>query len=63
MEQSFRYIENEGAIFRTQGPSNAFPSEVWNPFERKFEPYLGEVPKPVSWGAELDYETFKALIS
>lgn len=45
-----RYVENEGALYRIKGPSNAFPNEIWNPRLKQFEPYAGEVPKPVSWG-------------
>jgi len=45
-----RYVENEGALFRIAGPSNAFPNEVCSPKEKKFVPYEGDVPKPVSWG-------------
>ncbi len=56
MEQSFRYIENEGALFRTKTPTNSFPSEVWRPKEKKFVPYFGEVPKPIEWGTELSAE-------
>jgi len=42
------YIENEGALFR--GVSRGIPKEVWNPQERRFEPYDGKVPKPIEWG-------------
>lgn len=49
-----RYVENEGALFRVAGPSNAFPDEVWNASQKKFVPYKGEVPKPMEWGQEID---------
>ena len=45
-----RYVEHEGALYRIKGPSNAFPNEIWNPRLKQFEPYMGDVPKPVSWG-------------
>jgi hypothetical protein len=47
-----RYVENEGALFRIKGPSNAYPDEIWNPRIKQFEPYQGDVPKPVSWGGQ-----------
>lgn len=48
-----RYVDNEGALFRIVGPSNAFPDEVWNVAEGKFVPYKGDVPKPEGWGSDV----------
>lgn len=48
-----RYVENEGALFRIAGPSNAFPGEVWNAQQKKFLPYEGDVPKPAEWGQDV----------
>ena len=53
-------IENEGAIFR--GPARAWPKEVWNFKERKFEPYKGSVPKDIDWGNEISEEEAKAYM-
>ena len=57
-----RYVENEGALFRIKGPSNAFPDEVWNPREKKFVPYEGDVPKPPGWGEDVSEEEAAAII-
>ena len=48
-----RYVENEGALFRIAGPSNAFPDEVWNAGQGKFVPYTGDTPKPEGWGQDV----------
>jgi hypothetical protein len=48
-----RYVENEGALFRIIGPSNAFPDEVWDVKQGKFVPYKGDVPKPQDWGQDV----------
>ena len=42
------YIEHEGALFR--GFARAWPQEVWVPGLKRFEPYKGEIPKPIHWG-------------
>lgn len=57
-----RYVENEGALFRIVGPSNAFPDEVWSPCERKFVPYNGDVPKPVGWGSDINEEEAQEIM-
>ena len=51
-----RYVENEGALFRIVGPSNAFPDEVWNAAKGKFVPYEGDTPKPAEWGSDVSDE-------
>lgn len=51
-----RYVENEGALFRIVGPSNAFPDEVWNVAQGKFVPYEGDTPKPAEWGSDVSDE-------
>ena len=51
-----RYVENQGALFRIVGPSNAFPDEVWNAAQGKFVPYEGDTPKPVEWGSDVSDE-------
>lgn len=48
-----RYVENEGALFKIQGPTNAFPDEVWNAQAGKFVPYKGETPKGPDWGQDI----------
>ena len=48
-----RYVENEGALFRIAGPTNAFPDEVWDAKGGKFIPYKGDVPKEPDWGQEI----------
>ncbi|MBX9758121.1 MAG: hypothetical protein K2Y29_05035 [Beijerinckiaceae bacterium] len=58
-----RYVENEGALFRIRGPSNAFPNEVWSAKEKKFVPYEGYTPKPVSWGQDISEEEALAFIA
>lgn len=58
-----RYVENEGALFRITGPSNAFPDDVWSPAEGKFIPYRGDVPKPVGWGQDLKEDEALAFIA
>lgn len=50
---TYRYIENEGVLFRTTGPSNAFPHEIWSPKQKQFLLYQGDVPKPQDWGEEI----------
>ena len=62
MSMNFRYVENEGALFRISGPSNAFPDEVWSPRERKFFAYEGAVPKPVGWGSDLSDDEVRDYI-
>ena len=57
-----RYVENEGALYRITGPSNGFPNEVWSPKEKKFVPYEGDVPKPVSWGQDVPKEEAERFI-
>lgn len=57
-----RFVENEGALFRIVGPSNAFPDEIWSPAQGKFIPYEGVVPKPVSWGQEIPESEALAII-
>jgi hypothetical protein len=57
-----RYVENEGALFRITGPSNAFPDEVWDRREGKFFPYEGDVPKPPGWGSDVSKEEVRELI-
>lgn len=51
-----RYVENEGALFKIVGPSNAFPDEVWNAAQGKFVPYEGDTPKPQGWGEDVSEE-------
>lgn len=51
-----RYVENEGALFRIVGPSNAFPDEVWNVAKGAFVPYEGDTPKPQGWGSDVSDE-------
>ena len=53
-------IENDGAIFR--GPARAWPKEVWDPKEKRFVPYEGNVPKDIDWGNEIDEESAKVYI-
>lgn len=48
-----RYVENEGALFRVQGPTNAFPDEIWDAKAGKFVAYKGETPKAPDWGREI----------
>lgn len=57
-----RYVENEGALFRIMGPSNAFPDEVWNAAQKKFVPYKGDVPKPEGWGEDVSEDEAQAII-
>lgn len=57
-----RYVENEGAVFRIAGPSNAFPSEVFDPREGKFVPYDGDVPKPPGWGSDMSEEEVREFL-
>lgn len=57
-----RYVENEGALFRIMGPSNAFPDEVWSPSKKKFVAYQGDVPKPEGWGDDVSEDEAKAII-
>ncbi len=52
------FIENEGAVFR--GPARAWPKEVWT--GEKFEPYKGDVPKPLEWGNVIDEADAQALM-
>lgn len=56
-----RYVENEGAVFRIKGPTNAFPDEVWHAGEKKFVPYKGDVPKPEGWGSDLSEDQAREL--
>ena len=49
----FTYIENEGALFRSRGPSVSFPSEIWSHKDKVWMPYEGDVPKPYGWGEEI----------
>ncbi|ARU03913.1 hypothetical protein CCO03_03760 [Comamonas serinivorans] len=58
----YRYVENEGALFRVAGPSNAFPDEVWSVSQKKFVPYKGDVPKPQGWGQEISEQEFQEWI-
>jgi len=58
-----RYVENEGALFRIKGPSNAFPDEVWSAKEKRFIPYAGEVPKPMGWGDDISAEEAEEMMN
>lgn len=57
-----RYVENEGALFRTESPMNEMPAEVWSPSQRKFVPYQGEVPKPQGWGVEISEQEAQEMM-
>lgn len=58
-----RYVENEGALFRIKGPSNAFPDEVWSPHEKRFVPYAGDVPKPMNWGEDISRDEAEEMMN
>lgn len=60
MATEHRYIENEGALFR--GPSRAWPKEVYSFAKKKWLPYQGAVPKPLTWGAIITAEEAQAMI-
>lgn len=47
------YIENEGALFRSQGFMTENPDEIFNPRSGNWEPYKGTVPKPQGWGERI----------
>lgn len=47
------YIENEGALFRSQGFMTENPDEIFNPRSGQWEPYKGKVPKPQGWGERI----------
>jgi len=57
-----RYVENEGALFKIVGPSNAFPDEVWSAKEKKFVPYTGDTPKPVDWGQDVSEQEAQEIM-
>lgn len=57
-----RYVENEGALFRIRGPSNAFPDEVWDASKKAFVPYAGSVPKPMGWGEDISLEEAEEMM-
>lgn len=60
MTKQWRYIENEGALFRTTRLMNEFPEEIWSLKAKKFVPYEGKVPKPYLWGAEITQDEAEA---
>lgn len=57
-----RYVENEGALFRIVGPTNAYPDEVWNEAQGKFVPYEGDVPKPQEWGQDVSEQEAQEIM-
>lgn len=57
-----RYIENEGVLFRTRGPMNEIPEDIWDVDQKKFVPYKGEVPKPQGWGQEISEQEVQEYI-
>lgn len=57
-----RYVENEGALFRIVGPTNAYPDEVWNAAQGKFVPYQGDVPKPQEWGQDVSEQEAQEIM-
>lgn len=58
-----RYIDGEGALFRTNSPMNEFPQEVWSPRRKEFVRYEGDVPKPQGWGMEISREEAEAWVA
>lgn len=56
------YIENDGAVFRSQGPSIWRPDEVFSLRQKKWIPYEGDVPKPADWGEEMSPADAKAFV-
>ena len=57
-----RLVEHEGALYRIAGPTNAYPDEVWDPNEREFVPYKGDVPKDVDWGSDISDREAAAIM-
>jgi len=57
-----RLVEQDGALYRIAGPTNAYPDEVWDPQLREFVKYQGDTPKDVDWGTDVDEREAAAIM-
>ena len=57
------YIENEGALFRSQGFMTENPDEVFSAKTGEWEPYQGQTPKPPGWVERLTAEEALAMMA